>query len=196
MFGGTPTAGNLLLCAVKNISAPPTVSGFTQIVNGASGIINLTLFAKISAGNEGTVTPSGTVVVDTSVCEYSGCVTSAVTQDGTAGATDATGSVTSLQSANITTSNAGSLIFEACFTIGTAGSWASATKILDNTSSGEMFCGQFLPGVTESGFHDTASWTTGGTAVVLIAGFAPAAPAGFILPTQQQRQAVMRSVLR
>lgn len=185
-FGGTPTAGNLLLAACAGFGASTTLAGWTLITNGTNGFTYaLSLFAKISAGNEGTVTP-GTAAT-TMVCEYSGAAAT-LTQDGTAGFTGTTGATT-LNSANISTTKTGSLIFLVCAReVASTFSWATATKILAGNTL--QCAGEYLPGTTVTTFHDTCTFGASNDAVMAIAGFQPAASAAAYAPPSSYRSRV------
>lgn len=169
-FGGTPTSGNLLLSITYGNNSGVTISGWTQVVQkvlvASSEII--TLFAKTSAGTEGTVTPATGLTFNTAVCEYSGAANPFAT-DGTAGGTINTGSVTSLTTASITTTNANDLIFTVCgLNDDTGASWTTATAILKNSF---LFAGENIVSSTQSGYTDTAHWTNSSNAATLIAAF-------------------------
>lgn len=184
-FGGTPTAGNLLLCAVATSDASPTctITGWTLIATvGSASTFYLFLFAKTAAGTEGTVTPTSTAAVNlTSVCEYSGTANPYAT-DGTA--TSSTGTTPPLTTGSITTTNANDLIFTVCYVLAlgsvTAPSWTTATEILSNNGATfALFCGQNIVSTTESGYTDVAHWTatTSLASATLIAAFKATAAA-------------------
>lgn len=176
-FGGTPTSGNLLFALTGDADTNTTITGWTKITSGSEASIGgLCLFAKTAAGTEGTITPSGAFVFQTSVCEYSG-VRNPFAQDGTAGSA-ATSSGTSLASSAISTTDSGSLLFYGVLFSGAvtnlAFSGGVSSPFLTNSGLGlKGNAGQYLPAATVSGFQSTASWTTGAAAILLVAGFKP-----------------------
>ena len=182
-FGGTPTLGNLLLAVVQSAFTTPTLTGWTSIkTNSSIGPGTITLFAKTSAGTEGTVTPSSASAV--CVCEYSGAANPYVT-DGTANTS--TGSGTSLATGTISTTNANDLIFVVAFAengSATSPSWTTSVEILTNKANGLLFSGQNIVTSTQTNFSDTAQWTTAASASTIIAAFqAPAAAPSYVPPT-------------
>lgn len=200
-FGGTPTSGNLLLATVIDVTTAVTISGWTQIVaTPADGLGDLLmLFAKTSAGNEGTVTPAnGAATLQTTVCEYSGNK-NPYAQDGTAGGVATASTGTSKASAQITTTDAGSLIFLAALNPGatTNPAWSGGPTLvtaLNNTNAGyHGVVGEYVPGTTVSAFSSTYSWTTAQFSCVLIAGFKPVIAALAPRPKVPRNAAVMRA---
>lgn len=175
-YGGTPTSGNLLLCYVSGTVSTPTLSGWTQIITGADAFTdNLTFFAKISAGNEGTVSPAaggGGTISMVGICEYSGNA-NPISQDGTAASAAAT-SGTSKATPSLTTAATGSLIivggFISGFTTG-AETWGSASKFCPAfVGAGSACFGEKIT-TTPTTFSDTLTWTGSHAQVVLIAAF-------------------------
>lgn len=175
-FGGTPTTGNTLLCFVNSNSATITISGWTVVVVTSYGFgsSQVTLLSKISAGSEGTITPAaaGGTIEATSVCEYSG-LANPVATDGTATGTGSNSNVSTLGTGSLTTVNANDLIFVGIGMNGTmtAPSWTTSTEILTNNAAASSFCGEHIVSTTQSGFSDTAHWTTAREPATCIAAF-------------------------
>lgn len=179
-YGGAPKINHLLLCACLTSSASSTLTGWTQITSQEVGSVAdyLYLFAKSSAGTEGTVAPSGGTVYFTTLCEYAGAAIP-YALDGTPVTTGTATSSTSFSTGNISTTNRLDLIFSCCGLVSIATpsslSWTSATAILANSGTDRLITsGQYLTTNTATSFFETASWTTGAQVATIIAGFKPA----------------------
>jgi hypothetical protein len=159
------------------------------VIESGSGYY-LGLFAKISAGNEGTVSPtsSGGTVELTSVCEYSGAANPYV-QDGTAVGSATSSNATTLATGAISTAQAASLIVVGGAGVHSGGSptvtWTTSSVFGQTSNSfistywAQAF-GQYLPGSAQTNFSDTAHYNSlSSIGLTVIAGFtaAGAAPA-------------------
>ncbi len=171
-FGSSTTTGNLLIVAAYNASAETTSGGLTVAtsagVNGNAFFI--TVLYCISTGVN-TFTLSNTGVTQWITSEYSGAA-NPVFLDGTPGTSgNSTSTTTSITTAAITTARAGSLIYEVLGSgtvVLSVTGWTHATTL--PSIGNKLAAAQFIPGVTESGYTDTAT-TNSKTYSTIIAGF-------------------------
>jgi hypothetical protein len=195
-YPSTASAGDLLICAAamwQTTNAASLAGWGSSIATvpagpGSGSCATLQVWAKNSAGTEKVVTPSagsGTTIFGVSLCEYTG-VGNPYAFDGTLVTTGPAGANESSQvTGSLTTTNPGSLIFEVAATSDnnvTSPAWVTATLFDNNLAGGYRFwLGQYLPGATESGYSDTASWSSSTAyCATLLCAFKPAAAADLL----------------
>lgn len=186
VYTNAPVSGNLLIAVFASPNGTGTMSatGWTIIKEAPfqTSARTAVIAAKISAGagdqtTSWTNTGGGTTMWN--IFEYSGAAAT-ITQDGTAGASqDAGSNVTTLASASITLSNAGSLIIFARASSNTDGggnTWTNGTLLSANQRS-RISSAEWLPGSTGAK-SSTNSWTTLVRAGMAVAAFQPPSAAG------------------
>lgn len=171
---GATTAGDLLIAVVAS-QGSPVVTGYTLVTSGTENTANtLAVYYKLATGSETSVSVTGgSAITNLSICEYTGNA-NPIMLDGTASAhSSGTTGETSWATSSITTTCASDLIFSAALINGspTGFSWATSTSILTNTAAFHTFCGQHIVSTPQSGFTDTASWTSSNQVVTIIAAF-------------------------
>jgi hypothetical protein len=211
-YPGATTTNNLLIAAVSslgNTGQVPTVTtaGWNLAIAGGASIganNQVALYYKIADGTETTVNASvgGAVnAIGISIFEYTGNVTTSIT-DGTAAVNTSNGSlVTTKITPNITTTNANDLIFY-FIGKGTASpgviTWSSGATVFGYTGTSfmETICGQLIASTTQTNYNDTASWTGGGQTVssAIVAFKAGAGTTGFIKATNHKIVAILSFV--
>jgi hypothetical protein len=196
------TAGNLLVVFVVQTSstAQPSIS---DNINGSTGwtfnatkstfVTSLTgscwVCYRIATGGETTYTATagaGGTVQGLSYFEVTGNANTIVV-DTIVGTNAASGSVTTITSGAVTTSDATSIIL-ACAEqngpTGTITAWSGTGPMANTTTTGtRAIGGNYVPGSTLSGVTFTANWTTGnqsGMLVIAIKGPAVASSINYI----------------
>lgn len=181
-YPGATTAGNLLLAVIVGNanSAAITISGWSTLCSGAQNATSNTMAVlyKLATGSETSIAASFSVsfasqaLID--IFEYTGNA-NPIVLDGTASTANNSGSnVTTYATPSITTTNASDLIFSVIITLSVSGlSWATSSVLGTNTGSGgfEVNCGQYIASGAQSGFFDTATWTTSHYAGTMIGAF-------------------------
>jgi hypothetical protein len=182
----TPTAGNMLLAMVMTtgggVGTNNTPSGWTKqldvSLNGASGG-SITVFTKISAGNETTVAFTGVGVMQVVMSEFSGTANPVVVDvsgSGTSGTTTVTTSSTFAPSITITA--AGDLLISFVGLQNTSGgqigAWNSGGTTGFSSAVNRILAGWWLPGSTGAK-TDYATWTTSRAASQIEIAFKPSA---------------------
>lgn len=187
------TASNLLVMFIAQTGsvAAPTSAGFTvdaaeghhAIGNTSSG--SLWLATKVAAGgeNELVVTPAaGGAIQGISYFELSGASTTidAIVK------VDNPGSVKTLASGALTTTDAGDVILAAvgltiAFPSGTISAW-TGTGPMTNVEATTTRCigGSYIPGTTLTGVTFTANWETARQAAMLVVAIKPEAAGGTV----------------
>lgn len=183
----TATAGNLLIAVVtggavgtNSITVGGTWTKYVDVAVGGGGSTSITLFYKLSLGNETTVTAHNSAAngMGLDIFEYTGNANPIVT-DGTALGNSGTSPLTTKVTPTITTTNANDLIFTcAGFDFSaTSFSWTIATVIGSNIlqTGRRLVCGEDITSTTQASFSDTISWTSNSGVGTIIAAFQAAA---------------------
>lgn len=173
VYPAAPIAGNLLIAVMTNgrlgtgnnrITSEVWDTVLDQAMN--TNARSMTMFSRIADGTESAIhfdpgNPNAHCSAD--IFEYSGNANPTVIDAAAVGTTSGGAGATSLATGAITTSLAGDLIFSAAgnFDDGGSAAWVTSTVIGNNelASRPQIFCGQYIPGTTVTGFSDTASWT-------------------------------------
>lgn len=175
-FGSTPVAGNLLIAAVTtNIGTGSTaITGFSTATSVAVGVAGgLVIFYKVSAGNETTITATGTLatLMDLHIFEYSG-IDNASPLDKVASTADGGAGVTSRASGTTATlTQANELAFAAIATAGANGgnvSWSNS--YVAETTTTDLQTADLITAATTA-TSSTATWNTSQRAAGAIATF-------------------------
>lgn len=168
-YPGATTSNNLLIAAV---CAQDATGGATTITAGGSwtkvgdqtfaGQVRVSLFYKLSIGNETTITAhnSNASSIALDIFEYTGNA-NPIQTDGTLSGNNSSGSVSSLSTNSIATTNTSDLVFTiAAFsgTVGTSPSWNNATVIGSNLAGAgrALFCGENIISSAQSNYSDVA----------------------------------------
>jgi hypothetical protein len=160
-YPGATTSGNLLLAtAYANTANAPAISGWTAFTTGInSNTANMGVFYKIANGTETSITATGTsaTVMKLHLYEYSG-VANPISLDVGLTANGTTTGGTSWATPSITTTLAADLIFGV---VGLNGNSTSPTfsGLNSRQSDAIMIDGDLIPGIIETGFTGTASWS-------------------------------------
>lgn len=184
-YPGATTSGNLLIAtAYNNNSSTPAISGWTGTTTGInSNTAHMGVFYKIADGTETSITATATsaTIMRLHLYEYTGnanpaSLDVALTANGT------TTGGTSWATSSITTTDAADLIFATVGLNGdsTSPSWSG---INIRQSDSRLIDGDLIPGITETGFAPTASWSGTLKPSAIIGAFKAAAATSTAAPT-------------
>lgn len=186
-YPGATTAGNLLVASLYTITATSTVtfpSGFSAFSEDFSaGAQSVHVCYKIATGSETTITASatGSSQMRIHIYEYTGNA-NPVSTDGNTGATSATTNVTTINSGNITTTNANDLLFVACATGGSssAQSFSNSFNLRQTDAINiRLFDADQIVAATST-YSTAAAWTTSLRAGIVFGTFKAATVASTI----------------
>lgn len=177
-YPGATTAGDLLIATVYGNNAnAPAISGWTGTTEGINGsTAQVGLFYKIADGTETTITATETsaTVMKIHLYEYSGNANPIALDVSPTGNGNASTNLTSFSTASINTTQSADLIFGTFGLNGNATSLSVSAGLNQrqvDASTIRMIDGDLIPGVNESGFTGTASWSNTLKASAIIVAF-------------------------